>query len=59
MPGLGGPFESENPRFARWRVFSVPKFENYLICYLESSAGIDVIRVVYAGMDLDIELARS
>jgi hypothetical protein len=58
MPGLGSPNEFRKSRHKDLRVSLVRGFENYAIIYREGSGGIDVLRVLWATMDLEAELDR-
>lgn len=59
MPGLGGLYESSELGLAQLRVWPIPNYENYLIFYREVADGIEVVREIYGGMDLDVEFERE
>ncbi len=58
MPGIGALFESDDALLASLRLCPVRKFENYLVFYRETTNGIEVVRVIHGGMDLETELGR-
>jgi toxin ParE1/3/4 len=51
-PGIGTPYEVENPRLAGLRCSRVNRFRNYLIFYLTIEGGIEVIRILHAARDI-------
>jgi toxin ParE1/3/4 len=53
MPTMGSPHESDHPRLQGVRVWPVRGFRNYLIYYREIPDGIEVLRVLYGGRDID------
>lgn len=53
MPGMGAKREFENPALAGLRFWPIQGFENFLIFYLPTPTGIDVIRVIHGAQDLD------
>jgi toxin ParE1/3/4 len=53
MPGLGGRWETDNPAFADMRVWPISRFKKFLVFYRPVAKGIEVIRVLYSGRDLD------
>jgi toxin ParE1/3/4 len=59
IPGLGAPYEAENPAFPRIRFLSVNRFRKYLIFYIPITGGIDVVRVLHGSRDIPRILARD
>lgn len=53
MPGTGAPRKFPNPELAGIRSLPIRGFENYLIFYLPTDEGIDVLRVIHGARDLD------
>ena len=53
MPEIGHPWETEVPRYAGLRWWAVKGFRNHLIFYRPVSEGIDVLRVLHGGRDLE------
>lgn len=53
MPGMGGLWESPNPRLAGLRVWPIRGFENYLIFYRPLPDGIAVARVIHGSRDIE------
>ena len=51
-PGIGAPYDVDNPRLQGLRCSRVKRFRNYLIFYLPLEDGIDVIRVLHAARDI-------
>lgn len=51
-PELGATFESEERAFEGLRVFSVPRYRNYLVFYRVTETEIDIIRVLHGARDL-------
>jgi toxin ParE1/3/4 len=57
-PGLGGVWETDDPRLAGLRVWPIPGFEKYLVFYRPADDGIEVIRVLHGSRDIDSLLRR-
>jgi toxin ParE1/3/4 len=53
MPGAGRPREFDNPALAGMRSRLVKDFENYLVFYRSTDAGIEVLRVLHGARDID------
>jgi toxin ParE1/3/4 len=53
MPQMGGRWASRNPALRELRVWSIRKFENYLIFYRPTPEGIEVLRVLHGARDID------
>lgn len=53
MPEMGSPWGSNNPALAGLRIWSIHKFENYLIFYRPLPDGIEVVRVLHGARDID------
>jgi toxin ParE1/3/4 len=52
MPGMGGLYETADPSDPALRLWPVPGFPSYLIFYLETTRGIEVVRVLHGGREL-------
>jgi toxin ParE1/3/4 len=52
-PGMGSPFETDNPELVGLRCFPISGFENHLIFYRSLTGGIEVLRVLHGSRDLD------
>lgn len=53
MPELAGRYESDAPRLADLRVWSITDFPNHLIFYRIKATQLQIVHVVYGGRDLD------
>ncbi len=53
MPGKGSPLDWDRPELADVRVWPIPRFKNYLIFYRPIDDGIEVLRVIHGGRDLE------
>jgi toxin ParE1/3/4 len=53
MPGAGRPREFDHPALAGMRSRQVKDFENYLVFYRPTDAGIEVLRVLHGARDID------
>jgi toxin ParE1/3/4 len=52
FPELGAVYENDDVEFADLRVFSVPKFWNYLVFYRVHDDEIEVVRVIHGASDI-------
>ena len=52
MPGMGALRDFDNPEWAQLRSWPIKGFENFLIFYLPTPTGIDVVRVIHGAQDL-------
>jgi len=52
MPGIGVPYERDDPELADLRCARVDGFVKYLVFYRPIEGGIEVLRVVYGARDL-------
>lgn len=52
MPGMGGPWETSDPKLAALRAKPIRGFGNYLIFYRPIQNGIEVIRVLHGSRNL-------
>lgn len=59
MPGLGSPWESENPALAGLRMWSVRGFPRHVIFYRPLPDGIEIVRVLHAARDLESILGEG
>ena len=50
---MGSLWNAKNPALAGLRVWSIRKFENYLIFYRPVPDGIEVVRVLHGSRDID------
>ncbi|MGH1397038.1 MAG: type II toxin-antitoxin system RelE/ParE family toxin [Trichormus sp.] len=53
MSGVGSLYLSENPRLQGLRKWTVKGFKKYLIFYFERDKNIEIVRVLYAGRDIE------
>jgi toxin ParE1/3/4 len=53
MPGMGAMRDFNNPAMAGLRSWPIKGFENFLIFYLPTPTGIDVVRVLHGAQDLN------
>ncbi len=53
FPGMGATCSVADPRFATLRSWPIRRFENYLICYIVTAEGIDVIRVLHGARNIE------
>jgi toxin ParE1/3/4 len=58
MPLIGASREYSNPDLAGIRMWQVKGFENYLIFYRTTVAGIEVVRVLHARRDIESILGK-
>ena len=58
-PGMGMPYQIDNPQLIGLRCFRVKRFKNHLIFYLPVDNGIDVIRVIQAARDIPSALRED
>ena len=54
MPGIGTPWDSDEPRLAGMRFFPVTKFPNHLLFYRpsEDEDAIELVRVLHGARDI-------
>jgi toxin ParE1/3/4 len=52
MPGIGQRHETSNLRLAGLRAWRVEGFENHLVFYRLTEAGVEVVRVLHGARDL-------
>ncbi len=53
MPEMAGKYESDDPRLAELRVFTVRGFPNHLVFYDIDGCMLRVVHVLHGGRDLD------
>src|SRR5688500_2954342 len=53
MPGLGTERDFGNPKLAGIRSWPITGFENFLIFYVPTKSGINIVRVLHGAQDLD------
>lgn len=58
-PHIGVAYDSGIARLKSMRRIPIKAFENYLVFYLPRQAGIDVIRVLRGGRDIDNVLEQE
>ncbi|HEY9692165.1 MAG TPA: type II toxin-antitoxin system RelE/ParE family toxin [Oculatellaceae cyanobacterium] len=51
-PGMGSPYQLNNPRLAGLRKRGVKDFEKYLIFYFSQNDLLSVVRIIHAARDL-------
>ncbi|SRR6266849_56107 len=59
MPHMGPRYEVENPAFAEVRYFPISRFKKYLVFYLPTARGVDVVRVLHGARDIHALLAEE
>jgi toxin ParE1/3/4 len=59
MPHMGTRYEAENSAFAEVRYFPISRFKNYLVFYLRTARGVDVLRVLHGARDIQGILAEE
>lgn len=52
-PGMGSLYLLENPRLQGLRKWAVKGFKKYLIFYFEQEDSVEIVRVLYAGRDIE------
>lgn len=52
MPGMGSLYPVENPRLQGLRKWAVKDFKKYLIFYFERDDAIEIVRILYAALDI-------
>ena len=58
-PRMGAKREARNPRLNGLRSWPVSGFRNYLVFYIASDEGVDVLRVLHGARDLGLLVERS
>jgi toxin ParE1/3/4 len=58
-PGIGTPYESDEPLYSDVRYFPVSRFSAYLVFYRPVPGGIDVLRVLHGARDIHGILAEE
>ncbi|MEH2227021.1 type II toxin-antitoxin system RelE/ParE family toxin [Nostoc sp.] len=53
MPGMGSRYPLDNLRLQGLRKWAVKGFRKYLIFYFERDESIEVVRILYAGQDIE------
>ncbi|MCC5629409.1 type II toxin-antitoxin system RelE/ParE family toxin [Nostoc sphaeroides CHAB 2801] len=53
MPGMGSRYPLENLRLQGLRKWAVEGFQKYLIFYFERDESIEIVRILYAGQDIE------
>ena len=53
MPGMASRYPVENLRLQGLRKWAVKGFKKYLIFYFERDDSIEVVRILYAGQDIE------
>ncbi len=59
MPSMGTRYEAEDQALAAIRFFPIRRFKKYLVFYLPTSRGIDVVRVLHGARDIHGILAEE
>jgi toxin ParE1/3/4 len=59
MPGLGSPYESQQPELSGLRFRSIIGFERHLIFYRTADTRIEIVRVLHSARNLDRALGRG
>jgi toxin ParE1/3/4 len=58
-PGIGSLRYAHLPNLDGLRMWPIPKFEHYLVFYMEHPTYVDVLRVLHGAMDLPTALQES
>ncbi len=58
MPGMGSVYPVDNPRLQGLRKWAVKGFKKYLIFYFEQEDCIEIVRLLYAGRDIERILSQ-
>ncbi len=53
MSGMGSLYQVQNPRLQELRKWAVKDFKKYLIFYFEQDENIQIVRILYAGRDIE------
>ncbi len=53
MSGMGSRYPVDNPRLQGLRKWAVKGFKRYLIFYFERDESIEIVRLLYAGQDIE------
>ncbi|MBW4563358.1 MAG: type II toxin-antitoxin system RelE/ParE family toxin [Mojavia pulchra JT2-VF2] len=53
MPGMGRLYKVQNPRLQGLRKWAVKDFKKYLIFYFKQDENIQILRILYAGRDIE------
>lgn len=56
MPGLGSPWESDDPALVSVRVWPVRRFRKYLMFYRVHEDTVDILRVLHGSRDQERQL---
>lgn len=59
MPGVGTPYEPDDPLYGDLRYFPVSRYRNYLVFYRPIPDGIEVYRVLHGARDIQGILAED
>jgi toxin ParE1/3/4 len=59
MPGMGTPYQPEQPLHAELRYFPIWRFRDYIVFYQPLPDGIEVDRVPHGARDIDGILAEE
>lgn len=53
MPGMGKSCQFSYPKLAGIRQQAIKGFKKYLIFYLPSDSGVEILRVIYGGREIE------
>ncbi|MEH2112299.1 type II toxin-antitoxin system RelE/ParE family toxin [Nostoc sp.] len=53
MPGMGKSCQFPHPNLAGVRQQAIKGFKNYLVFYIPSDCGVEILRVIYGGRDIE------
>lgn len=53
IPGMGKPCQFSHPNLAGVRQQAIKGFKNYLVFYLPSDSGVEILRVIYGGRNIE------
>jgi toxin ParE1/3/4 len=59
FPGSGHPYETDEPKLAGMRQWSVNGFRNYLIFYRPFDGGVEIIHLLHGARDIGAALRKD
>ena len=52
MPGIGTPYEHENPALSGLRFLPLSRFRKYIVFYRPVDEGVEIVRVLHGARDV-------
>ncbi|MBE9208928.1 type II toxin-antitoxin system RelE/ParE family toxin [Nostoc sp. LEGE 06077] len=59
MPGTGKSCQFSHPNLAGVRQQAIKGFKKYLVFYLSTDSGVEILRVIYGGRDIEAILSED